>query len=670
MSTDADHLPWPPRATYIEARGTDSVAVLWKKPRVLVRLAADIKWPPACFFSTAIHALRSDPMEPITVLVDAGSQHAASVFLNHSNVAAAKISMLEDTGDTEVSANTHARNAIPFLLNASRVLWVDYPSRLPGAIRFPASQKRKSIELLWTWCATPRKAAEAPAATQTCESQFATEIAEFEVQAKPVHGESDQTRSCSPRSIVVRSTWVKSTEWAEWQPPSASLARRRSDLSHGEWAFENACIAYSPNAMKDNAHARLPWTTVERFGMLGQGHSVSRRLLWPLPWPDIYAEYAPGYTRLDSELSGRGHAISAWTTKRYGADRSPPLNCTWHDETAFIGEMSMDNLFHAFIHSVPTYEYYARLRQTFDRSVSGSHHRHIVVLPHFLMYWADLSKVGAEYVGWQLLARSLGLDSAMWKLAEPRMRAATSMETCNCYRRLYGGHGPFMPPPFGPVKESVMRVASFRNAIAASITPRLPHPNRQILFQLRRGTRQIVNMRAFRNDIEADPVLASAVRFAIMEDLPVMEQYALVQASTSLAGVHGMGLAWTMLLPSDGRGRSSCLEIVGMWPSYRRHDYYMLSRANDVYYLRMQQSASPECICYGCHYRACGNITANATQIIPVLRWMVSRFDADRPSGAIGDDGRGSPRHCHGLTAADPQRACPDHLWPGAVLPS
>ena len=60
-----------------------------------------------------------------------------------------------------------------------------------------------------------------PQHLQTCESQFATEIAEFEVQAKPVHGESDQTRSCSPQSIVVRSTWVKS-EWAEWQPPSAS----------------------------------------------------------------------------------------------------------------------------------------------------------------------------------------------------------------------------------------------------------------------------------------------------------------------------------------------------------------------------------------------------------------------------------------------------------------
>ena len=68
-----------------------------------------------------------------------------------------------------------------------------------------------------------------------------------------------------------------------------------------------------------------------------------------------------------------------------------------------------------------------------------------------------------------------------------------------------------------------------------------------------------------------------------------------------------MGLAWTMLLPSDARGASSCLEILGMWPSFQRNDYYQLSKANGVYYLRMQQRSSRECICY-----ASAAITASA----------------------------------------------------------
>ena len=251
----------------------------------------------------------------------------------------------------------------------------------------------------------------------------------------------------------------------------------------------------------------------------------------------------PTYTQsmLQDTLDSLVDMLSAWTTKRYGADRSPPLNCTWHDETAFIGEMSMDNLFHAFIHSVPTYEYYARLRQTFDRSVSGSHHRHIVVLPHFLVLQIEQ---GSRIRRMAASCNELGLDSAMWKLAEPRMRAPPAWRLAtaiggsmaamdhSCRRRL-------------PQNESVMRVARF----ATRLPPALLHV---YLTRIGRfsssfaGHTVIVNMRAFRTTLK--PIQAGqcgAIRTA--EDLPVMEQYALVQASTSLAACT-VWATWTMPL--------------------------------------------------------------------------------------------------------------------------
>lgn len=58
--------------------------------------------------------------------------------------------------------------------------------------------------------------------------------------------------------------------------------------------------------------------------------------------------------------------------------------------------------------------------------------------------------------------------------------------------------------------------------------------------------------------------------------------------------MHGMGLAWTMLLASEAGGKSSCLEITGQWKLSNRLkkrqwklsnrlDYYSLSRANGVH---------------------------------------------------------------------------------------
>ena len=162
----------------------------------------------------------------------------------------------------------------------------------------------------------------------------------------------------------------------------------------------------------------------------------------------------------------------------------------------------------------------------------------------------------------------------------------------------------------------------FRSALAASIG-RLP-TQRHILFQLRHNrVRMIVNEPEIVAAIEADPVVGKLVSFAVMESLSLVQQYALVSSSRALAGMHGMGLAWTMLLASEAGGKSSCLEITGQWKLFNRLDYYSLSRANGVHYMRLAQPNAAECVhCRRCSYRTCGNVTANATQVIEKLRAM------------------------------------------------
>ena len=109
--------------------------------------------------------------------------------------------------------------------------------------------------------------------------------------------------------------------------------------------------------------------------------------------------------------------------------------------------------------------------------------------------------------------------------------------------------------------------------------------------------------------------------------------------------MHGMGLAWTMLLPQSATGRTSCLEIVGEWSKFGRLDYYSLSITNDVHFIRLVQPNWPGCLMFleacgspgkkaRCNYRSCGNVTANVDDVMQVLHYMVQRFD--RPGQAGG----------------------------------
>ena len=574
--------------------------------------------------------MRSDPSERAYILVNEDGEKAAATFFGaHVSDVATQLVVFQD--DSQLLEHVQA--------NASRLVWADQSVRLP--------KQRRPYEVVWSWCNGNQS---------ECAMQPQT-LVDFEVQAHlrvPGHEELrpgrderpasmlHDARSCV-RALSVRSKWTR-LQWVA-MPRLATSETRQPQLLRGEWALEDACIAYRPNEMQG---PHRPVT--DRFAMLIQAHVAHQQLLWPQPWPDIFTEYAPGYTRLDMGANP-GHTLPAWTTTKWMNREMPrPDQCDWHNSTtAFLTQLTMDNLYHAFIHAVPTREYHAKLMP----HLRG---KPLHILPHWMFYWPP---EGIPYIGWQMIARSLGVRDDEWPFTEKLANKQHAARACRCYRRIYGGHSSYMPPPHTPVGESRTRVAAFRQGISGSLgRPILPQP--QILFQLRRGSRQIVNEAELRAAIEADAIVGKSVRFAVMEHLRVMDQYELVQSSMALAGVHGMGLAWTMLLNSTAGGTRTCLEILGQWPSFNRLDYYMLSQANGVYYLRLQQRSSPECVCKGCHYRACGNVTANATEILPVLQLMVKRWED--PVSHLGDvDRRKPPQRCHAVVT-DTGRSCPDYM--------
>jgi hypothetical protein len=385
-------------------------------------------------------------------------------------------------------------------------------------------------------------------------------------------------------------------------------------LSRGEWMRENVCIGYSP--AKPDAQS-------DRYNTLVQASGNGGQPLWPIPWPDMYTEYKPAFMRLDSET--RDHHLTRLAN--LSSPLSPLAHCTWqHDaSTAFLTQLTMDNLYHALIHAVPTVELYARLRASFGAE-------RILILPHFTQYWPGGHFIGAsppslnQTVGWKLLSHALGVPTQEWSDFVAQAQSLTRPGECRCYRRVFGGHSAFMPPPHMQQKKVLGRVSAFASALAATL---LTHhrPHRRILFQVRRnGVRQIVNEAAVRTAIASDPVLSVMVHFCTMEQLPVVEQHELVSTSAAIAGMHGMGLAWSMLLPSSVRGRSSCMEITGDWAKFSRLDYYSMAQANGVHYVRLKQPNSMDGSRRRCNYRSCGNVTANVTQVVEALYYLADRI--------------------------------------------
>lgn len=575
--------------------------------------------PPDCFFSAALRALRASASERVLVLTDTAQDELISRIIRH----------IGGTNNTAHVITSPTADLVSGVLRAAlRVVWGSSIALLPELM----SRRLKPFEVVWTWC-TPRRdlthwgTSLAPLHSTSCR-MLPQNLTDFEVQARwrirmmrhahadaaaasgarLLHGrdshEDGHARGTCGGRVAIRSTWTGQ----QWHSPESDLPLPQTEielpskLETGEWMLENACLATRARNPPPNGTQR--WFT------LAQAHGFRGPPLWPLPWRDVYAEYAPGFFRFDSERIGH------YLTNMMNMSSSPVSQCTWHSPmtAGFITTLTMDNLFHALVHAVPTREFFARVVGRYD---AGSVH----LLPHYLQYWPTSF---ASSVGWQLIARSLGLSATEWTEAAARAQAF-AQTGCHCYARLYGGHRAWMPPPH--MHQQPQRVLGFREALSASL--HAPPAQARLLFQVRRnGVRQIVNERELRSAVEADAVCSGAVRFAVMEELTLLQQYRLISSSQSLAGVHGQGLAWSMLLASQPQGRSSCLEIIGHWPSFSRLDYRSTSLANNVHYLRLVQPNAPECEtrCRRCNYRLCGNVTVEIATVMrtlhQMLRWL------------------------------------------------
>ena len=611
--------------------------------RIVVRIGGDVSspTPAACFFTSALQQLRADATERVLIFSDSGD----SWLIAGSVVAGMKVAAPAPDPNTATGKPKKSNSEPPWynssfaevveynrndegqqlllttaLRTASRVVWGDTMSKMPNPL-LPRA-RRKPYEVVWTWC-HGRRAHQAGSSDEHHCQELPQNATDHEVQVVRARGARHDAalsaassatdvlddgggptgRSCT-RLLAVRSSWTGS-QWYDLTTVHSTQAereRKRVILTRGEWMLENTCLAYS--------HAN-PARGSERWNILAQAHPTTRQPLWPLPWRDLYAEYVPGWLRLDSETADH------WLTNMVNASTSPLFKgCTWHNSTtAFVTTVTMDNLYHALIHALPIREFFLRVQ------AQGSVHKQLHLIPHYTQYWP---KSFVRSVGWQMLARSLGVSASDWPAIAARAQELTEPGRCNCYRRIYGGHSSWMPPPY---MRSGHRVADFRGALAASIGQ--PSPKRQILFQLRHnGVRMMTNEEEVRAAVLADPVVGGAVHFEVMEKLSVVAQYRLVSSSRALAGMHGMGLAWAMLLASDAGGKSSCLEITGSWSKFNRLDYYSMSRANGVHYMRLSQPNAPECVhCKRCSYRTCGNITASASEIVSKLRDIVKSWD-------------------------------------------
>ena len=123
--------------------------------------------------------------------------------------------------------------------------------------------------------------------------------------------------------------------------------------------------------------------------------------------------------------------------------------------------------------------------------------------------------------------------------------------------------------------------------------------------------------------MDVDATLAGRVKLLQLEALPLAEQLCAVSAASVLVGVHGQGMIWTSMLPTERSGRRcATLELMPeqmttistkAWLDYRRWAFM-----NGAEYFTLVQPDAPECAELG--FRECGNITANTSQVGAALR--------------------------------------------------
>ena len=324
-------------------------------------------------------------------------------------------------------------------------------------------------------------------------------------------------------------------------------------LAKGEWVKHNACVAYVENGARRQYGQPEHWYYALRLFVLSSG------ALQSVPWPPRYIEM--------QGLVASEHAISPAGARNMRRARLRAFEVVkrwpqrWHDSEhlAFATTQSMDNLWHATFHAVPTSEFMVRLARSLKRP------RELTLWPLYTMYPAR-SRAVEEWAGWVLIARSMlpapSLIVGPWGSVVERTQSMLRTGELHCYHTLYGGHARFYPRAwvhFGTTQPLRMRwviddlrlalgrYSAFRARVLegfglasewsrASIELAAPP---RILFVLRRQSpwhhsRVITNEGALRMAIGQHASLSHRITFHDFFTLPLHEQ---LRLSSGASGV-------------------------------------------------------------------------------------------------------------------------------------
>ena len=248
-----------------------------------------------------------------------------------------------------------------------------------------------------------------------------------------------------------------------------------------------------------------------------------------------------------------GGRVASDTSRRLGP------HATWRD-SAFVGVLAQDNLFHALFHAIPSFEHASRLGLP----------SHTDFFPRYTRFWPVASTLMIEggrfnwadsyarhpwrellpfdrWIGWELMMRAMQSGELLVNALQRtrRMLSSEQLGKLHCYSIVHGGHEVFWPSWAAPETIDAMhpRLSAFRRALLSSITadralaPAGPSPATalrdagaaHLLFALRRGSsRVIVNEDALVARVAAEPTLSSRVRFLRLEDFSFAAQLAMV----------------------------------------------------------------------------------------------------------------------------------------------
>ena len=416
---------------------------------------------------------------------------------------------------------------------------------------------------------------------------------------------------------------------------------RGSEL--GEWTCHSCCVAYNENSRP----------------FLSKVDRVSGRLTllrWPPHFTEFKATDAGNHAAATELKATKNEYPIAHSTESHWEVAVQPMSphardgAPSHYNYSFVRHKvglcvwaTIESLDHMLFHAVPIRELWSSL----GRSASF-----IDLLPVYTHYWPGqepavgghppLERPMTAVLQWyplQLLAYALAPSSA-WPALAARTQDLLESRKFYCYETLLVGHRVFFPRNSSSALgfdrdassiEHAVRLAAFRRAVSGNVGIAYPGSSAgssarapiQIVFILRRSSaRAIVNEAEITLSIRAHANLSKVVTFEALEEMPVMQQWALVVNARGIVGVHGPGLVWLAMLPSDA-GRCAAIEIV---PSTMRNaaslwDYPRWANANNVKLWRLSNQASPG------YWRTSGNVTLSASRMERVLDGMVSYLE-------------------------------------------